>query len=182
MGASPGPGWLRRWAAGWPSARGCGMRSRSPRGRFASTSDNSGVPIVVTVGSQLPGRPQQVPRPLPAAGCDLPYHLTGENRRAGLSILLRARRITSAWISARRGSTPRSAATSCVSWPPWPSASPPLYPGPIPITVHEVRQLLATAVGPRTHPATPPAGFSGDAATRHDPAGITSVHAWNATN
>ena len=42
-------------------------------------------------------------------------------------------RTTSAWTSARRGSTPRSAATSCSSWPPSPSApSPPPSSGTAP--------------------------------------------------
>ena len=33
----------------------------------------------------------------------------------------------------------------------------------------------------RNRPATRPAGSNGDAATRHDPAGSTNAHAWNAT-
>ena len=33
----------------------------------------------------------------------------------------------------------------------------------------------------QSHPATPPAGSSGDAATRHDPDSSTNAHAWHVT-
>ena len=65
--------------------------------------------------------------------------------------------------------------------PAGPDQPPPADPGLIPLTVPEVKRLLAAALGRPGHPATPPAGSNGDAATRHDPAGSTSAHAWHAT-
>ena len=78
-------------------------------------------------------------------------------------------RAASAWTSARPGSTPRSCGTSCWSWPLWrsapspppssgtaptprprrppgPGATPPADPGLIPLTVREVKRLLAAAL------------------------------------
>ena len=75
-------------------------------------------------------------------------------------------RTASASTSARPGSTPRSPATPCWSWPPWPSAPspppcckdrtdtqapppvrpdqpPPAEPGMIPLTIPEIKRLLA---------------------------------------
>ena len=154
-----------------------------------------------------------------------------EDRRAGLPLLLRARRAgrvqgpadqgsgpalagggelrararaASAWTSARPGSTPRSCGTSCWSWPPSRSApSPPPSSGPHrrPGTAarqagrHAARRPRADPAHrprgqaparrrpptARSRPATPPAGSTGDAATRHDPAGSTNAHAWHAT-
>jgi hypothetical protein len=60
-------------------------------------------------------------------------------------------------------------------------APPPADPGLIPLTVHEVKRLLATALNRQKPQGTPPAGSNGDAATRHDPAGSTSAHASHAT-
>ena len=65
--------------------------------------------------------------------------------------------------------------------PAGPDDKPPADPGLIPLTVREVKHLLAAALRRPSHPATPPDGSSGDAATRHDPAGSTNAHAWHAT-
>ena len=98
------------------------------------------------------------------------------------------------------GSTPRSCGTSCWSWPRWRSAPspppscgtapaprhrprqarprpPPADPGLIPLTVREIKRLLSRSTQPRSRPATPPAGSTGAAATRHDHAGSTNAHA-----
>ena len=65
--------------------------------------------------------------------------------------------------------------------PAGPDDRPPADPGLIPLSVREVKRLLAALRQCRSHPATPPAGSSGDAATRHDHAGSTNAHAWHAT-
>ena len=65
--------------------------------------------------------------------------------------------------------------------PPASPDRPPADPGLIPLTVREVKRLLAAALTSRNRPATPPAGSTGAAATRHDPAGSTNAHAWHAT-
>jgi hypothetical protein len=106
----------------------------------------------------------------------------------------------SAWTSARPGSTPRSRGMSCSSMaalaicavtaarlgnrtgtqappPAGPDAPPPADPFLIPLTVREVRRLLAANWTGRNRPATPPAGCNGDAAIRHEPAGSTNAHA-----
>ena len=62
-----------------------------------------------------------------------------------------------------------------------PDAPPPDDPGLIPLTVREVKRLLAAALNRRTRPATPPAGSNGAAATRHNSAGSTNAHAYRAT-
>jgi hypothetical protein len=100
----------------------------------------------------------------------------GANPLTLVDVILRLDRgrTASAWTSARPRSTPRSSATSCWSWRPWPSApSPPLCsgtapmskprrpqslarcrhpdPGMIPLTVPEIKRLLASALA-RRHP------------------------------
>ena len=51
----------------------------------------------------------------------------------------------------------------------------------IPLTVPEIQRLLAAALSRPSRPTTPPAGSTGDAATRPDHAGSTNAHAWHAT-
>ena len=95
-------------------------------------------------------------------------------------------RTASAWTSRRSGSTPRSCATSCSSWPPWRSApSPPPCsataptprprprsrpisrprpnPGMIPLTIPEIKRLLAALT---TRPLPPWHVIHWDAWTR----------------
>ena len=78
--------------------------------------------------------------------------------------------VTAAWLRDR---------TDAQAPPPvTPGQAPPPDPGMIPLTVPEIKRLLA-AVLTRHHPTpavTPPAGSPGDAATRHDPDGSTSAH------
>ena len=99
---------------------------------------------------------------------------------------------------------PRSCGTPCWSWPPSRSArSPPPSCGNAPVPRPRPRlarprprrptpdssrspSARSSACLPqhsagRSRPATPPAGSSGDAATRHDHAGSTNAHAWHAT-
>jgi hypothetical protein len=80
----------------------------------------------------------------------------------------------------------RERADSQAPPPVGPDEKPPLHPGLVPLSVREVKRLLAAARRPpspaaRSRPATPPAGSSGDAATRHYRAGSTNAHAWHAT-
>jgi len=65
--------------------------------------------------------------------------------------------------------------------PATPDDLPPADPGLIPLTVPESKDCSLPNSAVRHRLATPPAGFNGDAATRHDPAGSTNAHAWNAT-
>ena len=62
-----------------------------------------------------------------------------------------------------------------------PDAPPPADPGLIPLTVREIRRLLAAALDQPGPAATPPAGSTGGGATRHDLAGSINAHAWRAT-
>jgi hypothetical protein len=62
-----------------------------------------------------------------------------------------------------------------------PDQPPPADPGLIPLTVHEVKKLLASALGRPKPQARSPAGSGGDAATRHDPAGSINAHASHLT-
>ena len=64
--------------------------------------------------------------------------------------------------------------------PAGPGQAPPADPGLIPLTVGEVKRLLAAALSRHSLPPTPPTGFNGDAATRHDHDGSTNAHAWRA--
>jgi hypothetical protein len=77
----------------------------------------------------------------------------------------------------------------CTLTPPTGQAPPPAGPGDrlpadpglIPLTVREIRRLLSAELWHPKPPATPPAGPTGDAATRHNPAGSTNAHARRAT-
>jgi hypothetical protein len=62
-----------------------------------------------------------------------------------------------------------------------PDAPPPADPGLIPLTVREIRRLLAAALDQPKPPGHAARGSNGDAATRRDHAGFTNAHAWRAT-
>ena len=76
--------------------------------------------------------------------------------------------VTAAWLKDR---------TDAQASPPvTPGQTPPPDPGMIPLTVPEIKRLLAAVLSRATPAVTPPAGSPGDAATRHDPDGSTSAH------
>ena len=61
-----------------------------------------------------------------------------------------------------------------------PQPQPPPNPGLIPLTIREIRRLLASAIARPKPPGHAARWLEGDAATRHDPAGSTNLHACSA--
>ena len=174
-------------AAEGPAPLGGPLRREGLQGRALVRLglDRHRLPAAPPAHPPPPGhRRAGLPLLLRARGPDADQDPADPRRRAAMAggrEISSSARTASAWTSPRSGSTPRSPGTPCWSWPPWPSAPspppccataptprprrpsrpdqpPPADPGMIPLTVPEIKRLLAAACRAASRPATPPTG------------------------